>query len=1147
MLHSDWQKVNLYEQVDEFSCKPLQRRDGTLAHASTTFFDGENHWIVNFGGIRKYGYVKELELFKYNHGENKLIKVNVEDKRNDIAACGYPTVVFSNYENDICELLLFGGLYTIGISGATLPFYLCKINFTDKNKIFFEISELTAASKSEGINNSFPVNRCATVLRKWKNDKNEDKFILFGGMEFNAEDENQPRRYLNDCWIITVDSENNQYFSEEIPRGDQWPEVRMGALSTTISNKLLIYGGKTLEGKYLNDLWSLNNSSSGWIWEKIVLNPTETDGNLLKAVWASFNAIQNDKYIIIFAGNYIDNQQLNSADVWSIDTSNWELKLLSQFKNSPAARLQHTGVSFDHKNEKNETISSLFIISGEYSRDVILNDVWKLDFNDSSSLSGPAQSDLFIDKSFPHNEISLYANPKYPSNHIIDQSPINIFWKTPEEIFVNRRIQLFEDNDELHRPSQGYSGNCYFICALGLLTKSPNVLKNLFINSSSDDRYYKIQFFNMFTSQWEVIEVDHYFPCEFNEEKQQYQPIFCRPAENEEKNSVSIWSMILEKAFAKYFNSYDGTSSGYMNESLQMLLGTGCEFIRLDDDEINEEKILEILKESKNLTGASCKIDYSENEKEEKLPTIFSNEELSELVNPNSERSQEKTLKRKLVPNHAYGILCVKQWQNENYFVQLFDPLGVNSKIPGGELWISFSDFLKSFRNISFFTPRQSVFRHFFTPLDAPAVSIGLPSFFINIPKFTEEKLMDPAVFITISQKISKKIFKKTYTGIGFHVFGCSENFFEKSSLVSQHSHFLPLLSSPLLSYLASSKNFPLNSVSMHVSNILAFNHLLVVVDCSERILLDANHLQSTEKLFSVSIQSSFYQHSIPAVPASANALPSPSALLSSFSEGTSLISPFVSPYLWMLRVYACSQYLRMAAANSSTDHNTVVPLLSLSELLIDPSMTCSFPVSGTSDISQSLFKCQCCSRVLCLACYARFHHQHSASFVDVSTNAEESRYCLSSAPQENYLHSPCSFSSLSFDTNRSSDEASEAFHCFGMKQFIEELIRKNLSDPQPGSEVIVILSVSILQRLKVRYDGFRSTLDCANEYHSLHDPVLAQLFTKLLLNKLSKINIELIPLEFSSEFLSQVKSLLIQYPIPVEKYPAHIELLLNK
>ena len=151
-------------------------------------------------------------------------------------------------------------------------------------------------------------------------------------------------------------------------------------------------------------------------------------------------------------------------------------------------------------------------------------------------------------------------------------------WKSAREVFGEDNYDILPEKDEDFSPNaikQGVLGDCYFLSGLAALAEWPQRVRSLFVTDkpNKQGRYIVRLFLN---GEKFEIEVDEFFPYKHGF-------AFCHCGE--EKH---IWPMLLEKAYAKVFGSYQRIESGTMMESLQVLT---CSFVDLYDHaktEINE-------------------------------------------------------------------------------------------------------------------------------------------------------------------------------------------------------------------------------------------------------------------------------------------------------------------------------------------------------------------------------------------------------------------------------------------------------------------------------------------------------------------------------------------------------------------------------
>lgn len=130
---------------------------------------------------------------------------------------------------------------------------------------------------------------------------------------------------------------------------------------------------------------------------------------------------------------------------------------------------------------------------------------------------------------------------------------------------------------------QGRIGNCYYLCALSILSTHehllydilPDIPKDLHehpeaIQDSLDDEQtfnhegvYAVRFWR--DGKWRIVVVDDWVPID----SEMSSFIMARPA----KGSAEIWCLLAEKAYSKLHGSYAATESGFTDNALEDLCG----------------------------------------------------------------------------------------------------------------------------------------------------------------------------------------------------------------------------------------------------------------------------------------------------------------------------------------------------------------------------------------------------------------------------------------------------------------------------------------------------------------------------------------------------------------------------------------------
>lgn len=148
----------------------------------------------------------------------------------------------------------------------------------------------------------------------------------------------------------------------------------------------------------------------------------------------------------------------------------------------------------------------------------------------------------------------------------------DVVWLRPKEIF-NGEYALFEGKIEFDDARQGSIGNCYFIASISALTECPQIIAEIFrFHEVQKNGYYEICL--RLDGEWIVVIIDDYIPCS----KITKTPIFARPKGHE------LWSMLIEKAWAKVNGGYINTVSGMASEVIECITNFPFEYNQIKHD-----------------------------------------------------------------------------------------------------------------------------------------------------------------------------------------------------------------------------------------------------------------------------------------------------------------------------------------------------------------------------------------------------------------------------------------------------------------------------------------------------------------------------------------------------------------------------------
>ncbi|CAD8086639.1 unnamed protein product [Paramecium sonneborni] len=184
----------------------------------------------------------------------------------------------------------------------------------------------------------------------------------------------------------------------------------------------------------------------------------------------------------------------------------------------------------------------------------------------------------------------------------------NLSWKCFNDfpLFVEQSSQF---------PKQGKLGNCYWIAPLvSVYAAKPQQIKSLF--ESHNNEFTSVRF--CIDGEWQLITVDHHFP--FNEDKQKV--AYSKLVDG------AIWAMILEKAWAKLYGSYQQINAGFNRTTFKVLTGAPTNKFRVKDPNFKE--------------------------------IFYEIGDLRFPVGANSKKQQEDNI---FATNHAYSVLKIQEDQ----------------------------------------------------------------------------------------------------------------------------------------------------------------------------------------------------------------------------------------------------------------------------------------------------------------------------------------------------------------------------------------------------------------------------------------------------------------------------------------------------
>jgi len=277
----------------------------------------------------------------------------------------------------------------------------------------------------------------------------------------------------------------------------------------------------------------------------------------------------------------------------------------------------------------------------------------------------------FIDVDFPPTKTSL------------GHTKSSVQWRRITDIFDSPTMfQTIDPSDIL----QGSLGDCWFLSSLASVSERPNLIKRLMKTKKINEcGIYEVSLFKKGILHTYIL--DEYLPCSpFGK------PIFTKTKSSE------LWTMLLEKAYAKSFGSYEALVSGDSCDGLTDL--TGCPVEKIEFSDISPETIWEMLLkgEASSELIVTASVDEDKNDRE----------------------------KTGLVSHHAYSILDAKEnerdglrlvcirnpWGNKEWTGRFHDGstewtaelralCNYSDNPEDGLFWMCFGDFLHYFNSVN--------------------------------------------------------------------------------------------------------------------------------------------------------------------------------------------------------------------------------------------------------------------------------------------------------------------------------------------------------------------------------------------------------------------------------------------------------------
>ena len=181
----------------------------------------------------------------------------------------------------------------------------------------------------------------------------------------------------------------------------------------------------------------------------------------------------------------------------------------------------------------------------------------------------------YKDPSFGHNVESIVKN----SNNRGKYKPylwthVNKMWKAP---------LAFKGDVSPDDIRQGELGNCYFLSSLACLAEYQDLIERLFEYEDENNSLFGIWL--CIDGTWTLIPLDGWVVS-----WQPYEGLIV-PAFSQTSNKEELWVILLEKAYAKAFGSFDQISGGSPVEAIRDLTGAPGKVYRHLGGKMTQEEL----------------------------------------------------------------------------------------------------------------------------------------------------------------------------------------------------------------------------------------------------------------------------------------------------------------------------------------------------------------------------------------------------------------------------------------------------------------------------------------------------------------------------------------------------------------------------
>ena len=129
-----------------------------------------------------------------------------------------------------------------------------------------------------------------------------------------------------------------------------------------------------------------------------------------------------------------------------------------------------------------------------------------------------------------------------------------------------------------------FTGNSWLVSGLAAIAETPGRIEKLFLNTDNNQSpsgLYAVQLYALGLPM--TIVVDDYLPA-IEQEDKSFTTLF-----SELTKESPLWTVMIEKAFAKRYGNYEHITTGIPSEAIRAL--TGNPILKYAHDDMNEETL----------------------------------------------------------------------------------------------------------------------------------------------------------------------------------------------------------------------------------------------------------------------------------------------------------------------------------------------------------------------------------------------------------------------------------------------------------------------------------------------------------------------------------------------------------------------------